>query len=321
MGEKAAHQFLKATFSDALRSFSKLRLYGYTEAERRKFDLACVLERDWSRPVVGQVAWHHRAGIDKDVRTLLTDPDSEIKVYIAQDSVRYRSAVADVVGDFRRSGRFPELFQLKTFWIPADFDADQPSQRAAIEELLKERVVEDLLFNVVFGNITPNDVRLVLTISGIPALALAILHYVATRGYFNEASLALDLNVSKGPVREKLVLLQALGLMTGPDREAYFLPTTKGKVLLELFRRVFEDLATGEFTPELLYLLERLQCPRPSLWTPAADDKQLPSTMFGWLVWNVRHSVTTWGIDWPELTYEQASSRSHAARNRGPTLV
>ncbi|KIA62416.1 hypothetical protein FG87_25270 [Nocardia vulneris] len=35
---------------DVLSDMAKSRLYSYTEAERRKFDFACELQRDWSRP-------------------------------------------------------------------------------------------------------------------------------------------------------------------------------------------------------------------------------------------------------------------------------
>jgi len=79
MPESPEHEFLKTRFNEVLRDFSSLKLYGFTETDRKRFDFSCLLERDWTRPVAGQVLWRHTDGIDKDVRTLLTDTESEIK--------------------------------------------------------------------------------------------------------------------------------------------------------------------------------------------------------------------------------------------------
>lgn len=71
MAESLEHEFLKNHFNLILQRFSNLKLYGFTETERKRFDLSCLLERDWTRPLVGQVLWRHSSGIDKDLRTLL----------------------------------------------------------------------------------------------------------------------------------------------------------------------------------------------------------------------------------------------------------
>jgi hypothetical protein len=59
MAESPEHQFLKSEATKVLEDFSCLHLYGYTETDRKKFDFSCLLERDWSRPLVGQVLWKH----------------------------------------------------------------------------------------------------------------------------------------------------------------------------------------------------------------------------------------------------------------------
>ncbi|MFI6213987.1 hypothetical protein ACIBCD_18510 [Nocardia brasiliensis] len=50
MADSVEHQFLSQRVVDVLSDLAKSRLYSYTEAERRKFDFACELQRDWSRP-------------------------------------------------------------------------------------------------------------------------------------------------------------------------------------------------------------------------------------------------------------------------------
>jgi hypothetical protein len=50
MAESAEHQFLSQCVTDTLSRLSRTSLYAYLEADRRKFDFACELLRDWSRP-------------------------------------------------------------------------------------------------------------------------------------------------------------------------------------------------------------------------------------------------------------------------------
>ena len=48
MAESAEHQFLSQCITRVLSDLSRTNLYAYVEAERRKFDFACELLRDWS---------------------------------------------------------------------------------------------------------------------------------------------------------------------------------------------------------------------------------------------------------------------------------
>jgi len=286
------HEFLTATFNETLKKFAALRLYGVSESERRKFDLSCVIERDWSRPLVGQVAWGNARGIDKDLRTLLADTDSEIKAYIARDSTPYRRAVAEIVGDFRRSNRFQDLFRLRVFWVPADFTADTEENRMVIGELLKDQIVSDLLMNVVFGNLSARDLRLFVVSGGILGLGVAILHYIAVHGFTNITAMVKDLRLrSGGPAREKLIWLESLGFVAAPDMAAYYEPTVKGKVMLELFRRLDDELTSGALSAEMTYLLERLGCqPVPPAELPGHRD--LTTEPFVWLLRNLEYTQT-----------------------------
>ncbi len=62
MAESPEHEFLSTAFLDTLSEFANSRLYTYREASRRKFDFACDLIRDWTRPLVGQTLWKHTEG-------------------------------------------------------------------------------------------------------------------------------------------------------------------------------------------------------------------------------------------------------------------
>jgi hypothetical protein len=86
---------------------------------------------------------------------------------------------------------------------------------------------------------------------------------------------------------------------------AYYEPTVKGKVVLELFRRLHEELKAGSLTDEMLFLLERLGCHAIPL-AQLPTDTDLTTEPFVWLMRNLKYSQTMWGISWPDLTYERA---------------
>src|SRR4051812_34606925 len=100
--------------------------------------------------------------------------------------------------------------------------------------------------NVVFGNLSARDVRLFVVSGGIMGFGVAILHYIAVHGFMNISAMVKDLRLrSSGPAREKLIWLESLGLVAAPDMAAYYEPTLKGKVMLELFRRLDEEFKSG----------------------------------------------------------------------------
>src|SRR2546421_1082138 len=214
MAEAPEHIFLSQKFLEILHDFSSLQLYGYTEAERKKFDFACDIHRDWRRVLVGQTLWKHDEGIDKDIRSLLTKSGTDILAYVIRDNVKNRNAFSEAVQDFRNMGYEDQLFKLKPFWVPEDFDADSDQARKVVEKTLKVAVVQDILFSVIFGNLTANDIRFFLGLPGIPGLNLAVLYEIATRGFVSYSLLSKWLKVSINPVREKVLILQGCGLVS-----------------------------------------------------------------------------------------------------------
>ena len=176
MAESVEHSFLKNVATEILSDFSNSRLYGFKETERKKFDMSCMLERDWSRPLVGQVLWRHAEGIEKDIRTLLSDQESEIQLYVASDTVKHHALFEEVVTDYKKTSLADNLWKLKTIWVPSDFDADKEKHRNTAKDIIQRQIVNDLLFNVVFGNLTRSDFSHFCYSSGTPGLNIAILH-------------------------------------------------------------------------------------------------------------------------------------------------
>src|SRR4051812_4118807 len=97
----AEHEFLAAQIDSALTAFSSTGLLGVTEAERRKFDYACRLRRDFSQQLVSQVCWGNVRGVGKDVRLLLHDSDAPIKLYLIPDSQPARLALDEVIASYQ----------------------------------------------------------------------------------------------------------------------------------------------------------------------------------------------------------------------------
>lgn len=146
---------------------SRSRLYGYREADRRTFDFACGLMRDWERTVAGQTLWKHVEGVDKDVRTMLADDEAEICLYVAQDTTRARNIFYEAVHDYRRGLSRARTWRLRVLWVPNDFKVDREDDRASIVSLLEEELTRDVLLNIVLGNISAEHIGLLTRSTGI----------------------------------------------------------------------------------------------------------------------------------------------------------
>jgi hypothetical protein len=261
MSESVEHQFLSQSVTEVLSELSRTNLYAYVEAERRKFDFACELVRDWSRPLVGQTLWRHTAGVDKDLRTMLLDPDAEICAYVARDTVKARRLFSEVMKDFRANGAPVAPHRLRVLWVPQDFDADDEAQRELVTELLRDSVSRDILMNIVLGNLTAEDVRFFVRTSGIAGLHLALLYMISTapHPYLQTKDLATALGVSQGAIRERVLRLLGCGFLTQFGGGVFTTRATpKGRVFLDLCGELQRQASTGRMNPEMLQILRLL---------------------------------------------------------------
>ena len=253
--------------------------------------------------MVGQVLWRHIDGVEKDIRTLLLDPESEIKIYLASDIISHHAAFEEVVTEFRQSGRFEDIFRLKPIWVPGDFDADNESGQKIVSEIIKSQIVEDILFNVVFGKITSNDIHFFLNTGGIPGLHLAILYNIATEGFINIATLKKRLEVSSTPIREKLPLLAGAGLVETPINTLLYEDTVKGRVFLEIISQLINELQSPPLSSELSYILSRLGCSPVDLLNNNIEDGIRSTNLYVRLVSTIQYTTAKWGIDFTAIDY------------------
>lgn len=188
---------------------------------------------------------------------LLTTENADIWAYVLKDSIRTRSTLYEIVQDYKHTKYRDFLFKLKVFWIPNDFDADKEAGRNTVARILKNSIVDDLLFNVVFGNLTLHDFSYFFRgFSGFIGLQIAILNHVALKGVGNYVQVSEALGVSKSPIRERTGQLQAKGFITGTGILSHI--SLKGRVLLSIIKKFLTEYEKGEFSKELLFILSKL---------------------------------------------------------------
>ncbi len=144
---------------------------------------------------------------------MLGETDATIWAYVTRDTMKSRALIHEAVADYRQTRYQGGLHRLKVIWIPADFDADSENGRLLVKDLLRRHISKDILFNVVFGNLTEGDIRYFLALGGIMGLKYAVLYNIATQQMLNYASVAQQLNSNRTTVRRQVHDLLATGFM------------------------------------------------------------------------------------------------------------
>jgi hypothetical protein len=311
MTESPEHQFLSHMFLSVLDSFSKSRLYSYRESERKKFDFSCFVTESWDYALDGQTLWGHSEGVDKDMRTLLVSSNARLSVYIARDTMRHRAKFFEAARDYRSSGYNTALKRLKVFWIPSDFDADSDRAREFVGRQLQTEIVEDLLFNVVFGRLSGSSVRATLLKEGMFGLVLAILHLIAANGFVFFQDLEKKFEISGATLRDRMLRLQMSGFLLQPrDGSHTYHVGSAGRSLLricsEVRKLVNHEAWLGDEMVEILRLLE-IEPDRDFVRKPSYSDDWLggktPEAMFGILLSTVVAAESRWGVDWTNTNF------------------
>lgn len=281
MSESLEHKWLSNTFLEIIESFSHLDLYTYSETERRKLDFSCMLKRDLEKALVGQTLWKHDSGIDKDLRTLITASDSDIWAYIARDNSRNRAQFYEIIQDFRESKYKDDLFRLKIFWIQENFEAGNIESEKVVKFFLREQIVNDILLNIVFGKIHPEDIRFFLEYTGLPGLHFAILAEIARNGYRGDSDLGRRIGIPKSTLRPYYLKILGSGFIYEPDdyqkAGARALVSLKGRVFLKLAERISEEHLRANISSELAFIIQKLGL-EPSYDEPIDNFSSLESS-------------------------------------------
>jgi hypothetical protein len=260
----AEHQFLAEQIDVALKAFSTTGLLGVTEAERRKFDYACRLRRDFLQPLVSQVCWGNVGGISKDLQLLLLGSDAPIKLYLVSDSQPARLKLDEALRSYHDRPETRALLRgFRYLPVPTGFDADNEAARTWMGAELKRLMCSDLLFGVMFGHLSKSDVHTFAEHGGPIGLKYAMLHHVSSVPTLSVGDIGSVLGTkSKSSMREGLIMLTATGLLYQKPRAQPWFPTVKGRFLLDLIRRLLWEAAyLSDWTVELRIILSHLGMP------------------------------------------------------------
>ncbi|MGW1233265.1 hypothetical protein [Streptomyces californicus] len=261
MAESVEHAFLSDTALGVIKEASKSQLFGCKESGRKRFDFSCDLTRDWARVVSGQTLWRHdRDGIDKDLRTLLTDSETAAAVYVARDTVATRGRVEEVIRDYRNSPLRPSLSKLRIFWVPADFDADSDEGRKVVRGGLRHEIHRDLLLTVALGGLSSIDVR-EFSRSGRVGCSPWLLAQIAKDGHvgnYTHASKRYGMGVPA--LKEELLRLELTGMLSREvDDHGLIGVTEKGRAMLDICAHLHAYLSgSASGSDELLYICSLL---------------------------------------------------------------
>jgi hypothetical protein len=255
------HEFIVLELDRAIKRFSESALFGVVEAERKKFDYGCRLDRDLSRPLVAQVLWSYPTGVDKDLRTLIHDNESTLKLYLVKHTTKHLMRIDEVVQSYHKDPTLAsKLVGLRPIPVPADFDADDEEHRRWLSAFLDTRLRNDVLFGVLFGRLAPRDFRVFHRHGGPIGLKLAILNAISNHGLRTNPELKERIGyATNGPIREVIAMLTGVGLVATVGRSVLCAPTPKGRLLLDVYRRIyFEWQAQAEWNRETVLILKAL---------------------------------------------------------------
>jgi hypothetical protein len=121
--------------------------------------------------------------------------------------------------------------------------------------------------------------------------------------HHNITSLSQRVEMSSGPVREKLMLLKGAGFISNPIGAILYRTTLRGRVFLDLARRLFLELQTPFLSGELKYILRKLDCNIVPLEEIVANTEIFPESMYVALVQTIFEAMRKWDIDFLSMRH------------------
>ncbi|MCK9684267.1 hypothetical protein [Scleromatobacter humisilvae] len=269
---------MKTQLGDSMQAFARTGLLGVTEANRGRYDYACSLERDFVRAMDAQVCWGNSAGLAKDIHHLLVASEAPIRLLVLRNTVAAHRQLEESLADHGK--RDPSrLTGFRYFALPVGFDADKEDLRDWMADHLRQRLCADLLFGTIFGRLAARDLRAFVNHGGPFGLKCAVLGLCARHPIYAMGSLMTQLGTkSNSSVREVLVMLTSAGFLYQMPHQQPWLPTLKGRFLLDLLTRLlFESETRSEWSPEIRLILNHLNIPSDKLRRAAEIQELLAS--------------------------------------------
>jgi hypothetical protein len=265
--------------------------------QRRTFDYGCLLLRDFSRPLVTQILWHHAEGIEKDLRTLLFDTGSAIKLYVVSDKLKHRQRIDEIVKSYRDDATMRNRLRgFRLIVVPDGFDADQATQRVFIDDYLLNQISRDLLFGIVFGQLSYPDVLAFSQHGGPFGLKYAALDVVTRDGLSHNPTFEKKVGSKGSPLREVLAMLSGVRFVESPG-SMIRVPSLKGRFFLDLSRRLlFEQKTLSDWSPELRLIMQQLSLGAPTFPLDVSFEGSKGSVVLK-LLFSMHQAKSQFGVD------------------------
>lgn len=275
----AEHEALVEALDRALTRMSKTKLLGVKESERRMFDYSCLTDRDFERPLVAQVVWNHEAGLEKDLRTLVYDSGSLLKVLVVRDGARIRARFDEIIGAYQQVAELRRrLLGLKVIFVPRDFNADDATQRIWLETYLARILGTDVGFGIVFGGLTRSVFSTFCNYNGPFGLKYAVLDEIVRNGLTHMPRFKSRLGYkTDSTIRQVLIMLDACGFVRNVEQTNVYFATIRGRFVLDFTRRLLLDVTTAStWSDQTLYLFSALHM--SAVTFPSRDPEVALST-------------------------------------------
>ena len=109
---------------------------------------------------------------------------------------------------------------------------------------------------------------------------------------------------STGPLREKIILLSSIGFLDRPIYGAsMYTISQKGKVFLDILKRLDKELNEESLSDELIFILSKLDCQYVTKTKVAEDDNIRSKNSYINLVRTILDAKKCWHLDFLNMTF------------------
>jgi hypothetical protein len=185
---------------------------------------------------------------------------------MVRDNLKNRAKVAEVIKSYSEKKETRKFLNgLRIIPVPDGFDADNEDERIWMYQYIRQSMLSDLLFGVVFAKLTGFDVVTFSNHGGPIGLKFKALQVLNSNGRDHGPTFETQVGYKGPPLREVITMLAATGLVR-QGRSTTIVPSLKGRFFLDLCKRImFEKLALSDWSEEMKLIFAHLDIKTPNI--------------------------------------------------------
>ena len=253
--------FITNQLAQTLNTFARTGFMKVRQTQPGTHDYACMTFRDCDRLLIARVLGDSDKDIIQGLNGLLYDDDATIKIGFVPDNMRARIALEDLRSSYCESEQtHRQLRGLRIIYLPSDFDADHETQRNWMENYVAESISSKIIQNIFFGGLSTFEYDTFANYrSGRVGLKYVILDEVNHNGCTHMPTFKKQIGCqTDARIRNILEMLVGTGLIKCLPHCACYAPSIKGRMLLDLTKRLLLEVFTRSSWSEELLLVLRL---------------------------------------------------------------